>query len=144
MSPIIKIKKLRPSAQIPKQQTAQAAGYDLCVSTHNNTGYFLLPQSVNVIDTGIAIAIPPGYTAEIRGRSGLAKAGIWCHNGTIDSDYRGEIGVILVNLNSEPFLIDEGDRVGQLVFSRVVEVDFEVGELEDSERGDGGFGSTGK
>lgn len=138
------IKKLRPSAQIPKRQTPQATGYDLHVSTHSNTSYFLPPNSVNAISTGIAIEIPPSYTAEIRGRSGLAIAGIWCHNGTIDSDYRGEIKVILANLNNEPFLLDDGDRVAQLVFSQVVEVDFTIGDLENSERGEGGFGSTGQ
>lgn len=108
----------------------------------------ILPGEYELIPTGIAISMPRGLEAQVRPRSGLAfRHGIGLLNspGTIDSDYRGEIGVILINFGKEPFVVKNGDRVAQLVFSKVVEVRVqEVQELDETIRGEGGFGHTGK
>lgn len=108
----------------------------------------LQPHGRAVIPTGIAIALPEGYEAQIRGRSGLAaKFGVMPANGvgTIDADYRGEIGVILLNTSEEPFTVEPGMRVAQLVIARYERVEWiEVDDLDETERGAGGFGSTGK
>ena len=122
-----------------------AAGADLCAAVREDLT--LLPGARALVPTGIAIALPPGYEAQIRPRSGLAlKAGVTCLNtpGTIDADYRGPVGVILANLGSEPFVVRRGDRIAQLVVAPVVQAAFEiVAELPTTVRGEGGFGSTG-
>jgi dUTP pyrophosphatase len=131
---------------LPAGQTPHSAGVDLLAALHEPVT--LAPMARCLVPTGIAIALPPGFEAQVRPRSGLAvKYGITCLNtpGTIDADYRGEIKVILINLGSEFFEIKRGDRIAQLVFSSVFAPQWKlVGELPATERGDGGFGSTGK
>ncbi|MBU7580283.1 MAG: dUTP diphosphatase [Porphyrobacter sp.] len=128
---------------LPAYATAGAAGMDV-VSAEDVT---LAPAARHAVATGLSMAIPEGYEIQVRPRSGLAlKHGITVPNtpGTIDSDYRGELKVILINLGSEPFVIARGDRVAQLVLAPVVQAAWdEVAELDATERGEGGFGSTG-
>lgn len=132
---------------IPEYQTAGAAGMDLYAN--NNEPILIHPGDRKLIPTGIRLQIPEGYEAQIRPRSGLVlKHGITVLNtpGTIDSDYRGTIGVILHNASNERFFINRGDRIAQMVFAKyeranLVEVQAE--QLDDSARGEGGFGSTG-
>ncbi len=126
----------------PAYATAGAAGMDLRASepAHLDPGRFAL------VKTGLRIELPQGYEAQIRSRSGLAlKSGVFVLNapGTIDSDYRGEVGVILANFGSQPFSVEVGDRIAQMVVQKVERVVWEVADLSVSERGDGGFGSTG-
>lgn len=128
---------------LPAYATAGAAGMDV-VSAEAVT---LAPGARHAVATGLAMAIPAGFEIQVRPRSGLAlKHGVTVANapGTIDSDYRGELKVILVNLGSEPFAIARGDRIAQLVLAPVVQASWlEVSELEETARGAGGFGSTG-
>ena len=128
---------------LPAYATEGAAGMDV-VSAEEVT---IAPGARHAVATGIAVAIPPGYEIQVRPRSGLAlKHGITVPNtpGTIDSDYRGELKVILINHGSEPFAIARGDRVAQLVLAAVTRAAWnEVGELDETRRGAGGFGSTG-
>jgi dUTP pyrophosphatase len=128
---------------LPAYASDGAAGMDI-VSAESLT---LRPGSRHAVATGFAIAIPPGFEVQVRPRSGLAlKNGITCLNspGTIDSDYRGEVKVILANLSDEPFVINRGDRIAQLVPAPVQRAAFaEVAVLDDTARGAGGFGSTG-
>jgi dUTP pyrophosphatase len=128
---------------LPAYATTGAAGMDV-VSAED---VVIAPGARHAVATGLAVAIPAGYEIQVRPRSGLAlKHGITVPNtpGTIDSDYRGELKVILINLGSEPFTIARGDRVAQLVLAPVVQAAWsEVAELDATERGDGGFGSTG-
>ncbi len=144
----IPLQHLKPalSQQIPQYMTLGSAGMDLCAAIENPI--VLKPLERKLIPTGMAIALPLGYEAQIRPRSGLAiKKGITCLNtpGTIDSDYRGEIGVILINLGSEDVLIEKGERVAQMIIARYEQIEWEsVTELPSSQRGAGGFGSTGK
>ena len=139
----IKIKKLQQKAIIPSYQSAQAAGFDL----HALKDFVLGARSRALIETGLAFEIESGFEVQVRPRSGLAlKNGISVLNtpGTIDSDYRGEIKVILVNHADEDFHICAGDRIAQAVISEVTQAVFiEVENLEESERGDRGFGSSG-
>ena len=129
---------------LPSYASLGAAGLDI-VAAEDLT---LAPGSRHAVATGFAIAIPDGYEVQVRPRSGLAlKHGITCLNtpGTIDSDYRGEVKVILANLGSEPFEVVRGERIAQLVPAAVLKARFaEVEELGDTERGIGGFGSTGQ
>ncbi|MBQ9564726.1 MAG: dUTP diphosphatase [Synergistaceae bacterium] len=129
---------------LPAYATAGAAGVDLRASEPR----VIQPGELALVPTGIRIALPDGYEAQIRPRSGLAlKHGITLPNspGTIDSDYRGEVGVILMNLGSEPFAIQPGDRIAQMVFAPVTRAVWEEAEsLDTTERGAGGFGSTGQ
>ena len=129
---------------LPAYATSGAAGMDV-VSAEDVT---LAPGARHAVATGLAMAIPQGYEVQVRPRSGLAlKHGITVPNtpGTIDSDYRGELKVILINLGTEPFVIARGDRVAQLVLAPVVQAAWdEVAELDATERGEGGFGSTGR
>lgn len=140
----IQIKKLKPNATLPEYQTAQAAGMDLHACLDEPVT--LAPMERRMIPTGLAIALPDGYEAQIRARSGLSiKHGITMVNGigTIDADYRGEIGVLVINLGQEPFEITPDMRIAQLVFARYETATWqEVDELEDTARGTGGFGST--
>jgi dUTP pyrophosphatase len=128
---------------LPAYATSGAAGMDV-VSAESVT---IAPGARHAVATGLAMAIPAGYEIQVRPRSGLAlKHGITVPNtpGTIDSDYRGELKVILINLGLEPFVIVRGDRVAQLVLAPVVQAAWsEVAELDATERGEGGFGSTG-
>lgn len=130
---------------LPRYQTEGAAGVDLYAAVREPLT--LPPGARACVPTGIRIALPPGYEAQVRPRSGLAlRHGIGIVNapGTIDSDYRGEVQVILINWGHEPFIIQRGDRIAQLVVAPVVRVVWEpVTELPPSERGEGGFGHTG-
>ncbi len=130
---------------LPAYATAQSAGLDLVAAV--DTDITLAPGERSLVPTGLAIALPPGYEAQVRPRSGLAlKNGVTVLNspGTVDADYRGEVGVILANLGTEPFTVSRGMRVAQMVVAPVTQLAWnEVEDLSDSERGDGGFGSTG-
>jgi len=132
----------------PTYETRGAAGLDLQAAIAAGEKVVLEPLARALIPTGLAIALPNGYEAQVRPRSGLAlKFGVTCLNspGTIDSDYRGEIGVILINLGQEGFIIRRGDRIAQLVAARYAEIAWEIVEvLPETPRGDGGFGSTGR
>lgn len=129
----------------PTYQTAGSAGMDLRADIDGPI--VLLPLERSVVKTGLFIALPVGFEAQVRPRSGLAaKFGVTVLNtpGTIDADYRGEIGVILVNLSNQPFTVQDGDRIAQLVIAEHAVVEWnEVTVLEDTSRGAGGFGSTG-
>lgn len=130
---------------LPEYGTAHAAGMDLHAAI--NDPITLQPLQRELIPVGLAMEIPEGYELQIRGRSGLArKNGIGLVNGigTIDADYRGEIGVILINLSNEPFTIERGTRIAQGVFNKFEQIQWEpVAELSETARGAGGFGSTG-
>lgn len=135
----------RSKHDLPKYETEASAGLDLRANIPKP--YSLQPLERTLVQTGIFLEISVGYEAQVRPRSGLAlKKGITVLNtpGTIDADYRGEVGVILVNLSNQPFVINDGERIAQLVFSKVEQAEFlEVKELSSTERGDGAFGSTG-
>ena len=141
----ILIKKLSKTAIIPKYETQGASGVD--ISANINEDLTLATNESILVPTGIAVSIPQGFEIQIRPRSGLAaKKGISVLNtpGTIDADYRGEIKVILINHGNESFIIRNGDRIAQMVVCPIVQAKFEqVDELSDTERGSGGFGSTG-
>ena len=129
---------------LPEYATPQSAGMDLHA---NINGAFVIHSMERVlIPTGIFMQLPVGYEAQIRPRSGLSyKKGIVAIAGTIDADYRGEVGVVLINLSREPFTINPGDRIAQMVIAKhETAVWLEVESLDESERGTGGFGSTGK
>jgi dUTP pyrophosphatase len=130
---------------LPEYQTAGSAGMDLCAALR--APVVIEPGSRAFIKTGIAIALPPGHEGQVRPRSGLAlRHGIGIVNapGTIDEDYRGEIGVVLVNHGNEPFVVEPLARIAQLVVARYTRVEVvAVEELDDTDRGAGGYGSTG-
>lgn len=131
---------------LPQYATALSAGLDLRANLEEDIT--LQPMERRLVPTGLSIALPEGYEAQVRPRSGLAlKHGITLLNtpGTIDADYRGEIGVIMVNLSDTPFNIADGDRIAQLVIARYEQAEWEAVEaLDSTKRGDGGFGHTGK
>ena len=140
------IKIINKSAHaLPSYETIAAAGMDL--RAHLNAPVTLAPMERKVIPTGLHMALPPGTEAQVRPRSGLAaKHGITVLNapGTIDADYRGDVGVILVNLSTDPFTIEDGDRIAQMVLAKYERAQWELTDtLEESKRGSGGFGSTG-
>ena len=139
--------QLNEGARIPVYGSAQAAGADLCACLGNGGSLVLEPHKRAMVPTGVRIALPEGFEAQVRPRSGLAaKAGITVLNspGTVDSDYRGEVKVILINHSDEPFVIHDGDRIAQMVIARHESASFEVvASLDDTQRGEGGFGSTG-
>ena len=143
---IVQIRRLphHDGLPLPTRQTAGAAGYDVCSAEPEFT---IGPRERRLVRTGLALAIPPGYEAQVRPRSGLAvKHGLTLPNSpaTIDSDYRGELMIPMINLGAEPVVVTRGMRIAQLVFQRVEAVELqEVAELPPSERGEGGFGSTG-
>jgi len=130
---------------LPQYETIASAGMD--VRANIDQAITLAPLERSLVNTGLFVEIPIGYEIQVRPRSGLAfKKGITVLNspGTIDADYRGEIGVLLVNLSSEPFVIEDGERIAQLVLASHEQASWqEVEILEDSDRGQGGFGSTG-
>ena len=133
---------------LPAYETAGAAGMDLRAAVPEDQPITLQPGGRALVPTGLKIAVPLGFEAQVRARSGLAlKHGIICPNapGTIDSDYRGEVGVIVANLGSEPFVIRRGERIAQMVVAAHAQaVIAEVETLDDTARGAGGFGSTGR
>ena len=142
----MRIKIINKSAHaLPSYETIAAAGMDL--RAHLSAPVTLAPMERKVIPTGLHIALPSGTEAQVRPRSGLAaKHGITVLNapGTIDADYRGDVGVILINLSADPFTIENGDRIAQIVLAKYERAQWELTDtLEDSERGSGGFGSTG-
>jgi len=141
----VQIQKLHPNARLPEYQTDLAAGMDLVFAGDDSVT--VKSGERTLLPTGIAIALPAGYEAQVRPRSGLAiKHGLTMLNtpGTIDADYRGEIKVILINHGQESFGVTPGMRIAQLVVAPVVRAKLvEVDELPDSDRGAGGFGSTG-
>jgi len=138
-------KRLHPRARPPVRATPGAAGFDLTACLDDPLT--LEPGKVALVPTGLALAIPSGLEGQVRARSGLAlRHGIAVLNGpgTIDSDYRGPLGVILANLGSEPFIVRDGDRIAQIVFARVPRVELEERvSLSETPRGEGGFGHTG-
>jgi len=140
-----------PALPLPAYHSAGAAGADLCANfpaALRDAGIILPPLGRALIPTGLALAIPPGWEVQIRPRSGLAlRHGIALPNapGTIDSDYRGPLGVLLVNLGAEPYTIAHGERIAQMIVAPVVQARFDLIEtVEETARGEGGFGSTGR
>lgn len=134
--------------EVPRQQTAGAAGVDLPAALAFGEDVTIAPGGIAMVPTGIAIALPEGYEAQIRPRSGLAaKHGVTVLNspGTVDADYRGEVKVLLINHGREPFTLRRGDRIAQMVVAPVSAVTFvETEMLDETERGEGGHGSTGR
>jgi len=134
--------------ELPAYQTAHAAGLDLLAAVPEETPVTMQPGQRALIPTGLMIAVPPGYEAQVRPRSGLAlKHGITVLNspGTVDADYRGEVSVLLINHGDEPFTIRRGERIAQLVIAAVAQAHLAaVTLLPPTDRGSGGFGSTGR
>jgi dUTP pyrophosphatase len=145
-APKVRFQKLRPGALVPRYLSAGAAGLDLASAA--DQAITVAPGARVAIPTGLAFEIPHGYEGQVRPRSGLArKAGVTVVNapGTIDSDYRGEVQVLLVNLGAAPYVIEPGDRVAQLVIAPVTVAELEETDaLTDTTRGAGGFGHTGQ
>ncbi len=142
--PRLMVKRLRPDAVVPAYMSEGAAGLDLAAAL--DAPVALRPGERAVVPTGLALAIPAGYEGQVRPRSGLAaRHGVTCLNtpGTIDSDYRGEVKVILVNLGQELHTVRSGDRIAQLVIAPTTRVEVVESDLDDTRRGGGGFGSTG-
>src|SRR5450755_1677641 len=131
---------------LPTYATQHAAGMDLCAAVHNDV--LVEPGKRVLVPTGLSIALPEGFEAQVRPRSGLAlKHGVTVLNspGTVDADYRGEVAVLLINHGPEPFTIRRGERIAQMVIAQVARADFvSVTELSSTNRGAGGFGSTGR
>jgi dUTP pyrophosphatase len=148
--PQIAVKRLPHGAglPLPSYESAHAAGMDLRAAVAEDEPVTLHPGDRRALPTGLAIAIPPGFEGQVRPRSGLAlRHGVTCLNapGTVDADYRGEVMVILVNHGPEAFVVRRGERIAQLLISPVVQASWrEVDDLDDTARGAGGFGSTGR
>jgi dUTP pyrophosphatase len=144
-APRVRFQRLRPGALAPQYMSAGAAGLDLASAADEPIA--LAPGGRGAIPTGLAFAIPHGFEGQVRPRSGLArKFGVTVTNapGTIDSDYRGEVQVLLVNLGAEPYTVQPGDRIAQLVIAPVSIAELEeTASLDETVRGDGGFGHTG-
>lgn len=143
---MVQIKVVNKGNQpLPKYQTSQSAGMDLRANI--DAPVLIKPLDRKLIPTGLHIALPEGYEAQIRPRSGLTiKKGITIINtpGTIDPDYRGDVGVILVNISNEDFVVQPGDRIAQMVINKFEQAEFKVvEELDETERGEGGYGHTG-
>ena len=145
-APRVQIRKLRPDAIVPRYMSERAAGMDMCAAI--DSPITLAPGASTAVGTGLAMTIPDGFEGQVRPRSGLAKnhqVTVVNAPGTIDSDYTGEIAVLLINLGREPFTIEPRARIAQLVIAPVVQAELvEVSELEATARGAGGFGSTGR
>lgn len=143
----VKVVQLAHGADLdlPQYATPQSAGMDLLAAVDG--AITLVPMARAIVPTGLAIALPDGYEAQVRPRSGLAaKHGLTVANapGTIDADYRGEVGVILINLGPDPFVIERGMRIAQMIVAPVVQAQWAVvDDLDETARGQGGFGSTG-
>ena len=142
----MKIKVINKSKHaLPSYETELSAGMD--IRANIDAPIVLAPLQRTLVKTGIFMELPKGYEAQVRPRSGLAlKKGITCLNspGTIDADYRGEVGVILVNLSNEDFIIEDGERIAQIVIAKHERAEWDLAEeLSETERGAGGFGSTG-
>ncbi|MFH1787486.1 MAG: dUTP diphosphatase [archaeon] len=136
----VKVKKLHPDAKVPVLGTEYSAGFDI----HSVEEKTLQPGERHAFGTGISIEVPDGYVTLFWDRSGMGFKGIHRFAGVIDSDYRGELKIILFNSTKEPFTIEKGDRIVQAIIQEYFTPDFELSEdLEDSQRGAGGFGSTG-
>jgi dUTP pyrophosphatase len=133
---------------LPSYQTAHAAGLDLLAAVPDEVPLILAPGRHAMVPTGLTIALPPGYEAQVRPRSGLAaKHGVTVLNapGTVDADYRGEINVLLINHGEAPFTIRRGERIAQMVIAQVARAELIAATaLSDTDRGSGGFGSTGR
>ena len=133
---------------LPAYETSGSAGMDLRAALAEDATVILTPGARALVPTGLKIALEPGFEAQVRPRSGLAlKHGLTCLNspGTVDSDYRGEVGVILINHGQEPFVIRRGERIAQMIIARHEQAEMiEVGSLDETARGAGGFGSTGR
>jgi dUTP pyrophosphatase len=133
---------------LPAYQSAHAAGLDLLAAISENSPLVLLPGQRALVPTALTVALPPGYEAQVRPRSGLAsKHGVTVLNapGTIDADYRGEIGVLLINHGDAPFSIERGERIAQMVIAPVARAELvPAASLAATDRGSGGFGSTGR
>jgi len=136
------------SLPLPAYETAHAAGMDLRAAVPEDEPLTLHPGDRHAVPTGLAMAIPPGYEGQVRPRSGLAlRNGVTCLNspGTVDADYRGEVKVILINLGPEAFIVRRGDRIAQLLIAPVSQAVWrETVALDETARGEGGFGSTGR
>jgi dUTP pyrophosphatase len=149
LTPTIPIIRLEHNADLPlpAYETPGSAGMDLRAAISEGEPLTLRPGARIAVPTGLAFALPDGFEGQVRPRSGLAaKAGVTCLNtpGTVDSDYRGEVKVILINLGAEDFIIRRGDRIAQLVIAPVVQAQWvEAETLDETRRGKGGFGSTG-
>ena len=148
--PVVAVKRL-PHAEglpLPAYETAHAAGMDLRAAVPEDAPVTLHPGDRHAVPTGLAMAIPPGFEGQVRPRSGLAlRHGVTCLNspGTVDADYRGEVQVILINHGPENFIVRRGERIAQLLISPVSHATWaEAAELDDTARGAGGFGSTGR
>ena len=149
-SPVIKFLRLRPESDsdiaLPRYMTPQSAGMDICVAVTEDV--LLEKGEIAMLPTGFAMALPVGYEAQIRPRSGLAvKHGIGLINspGTIDADYRGEVMIAVINLGPRPYTFHRGDRVAQMIINRVHQAEsLEVEHLDETRRNTGGFGHTGK
>jgi dUTP pyrophosphatase len=132
---------------LPAYETEHAAGMDLRAAVPEDEPFTLRPGDRHAVPTGLAMAIPPGFEGQVRPRSGLAlRSGVTCLNspGTVDADYRGEVKVMLINLGPEDFIVRRGDRVAQLLIAPVSQATWrEVEKLDATDRGEGGFGSTG-
>lgn len=146
----VRVERLPHAADLalPAYETAGSAGMDLRAAVAEDAPLTLAPGARALVPTGLKIALEPGFEAQVRPRSGLAlKHGITCLNtpGTVDSDYRGEVGVILANLGQEPFVIRRGERIAQMVVAAHARAELvEVEALDETARGAGGFGSTGR
>ncbi|WP_136637014.1 dUTP diphosphatase [Pseudooceanicola onchidii] len=145
---IVRVEGADADVALPSYETAGSAGADIRANFADRAAVVLEPGARALIPTGLRMAIPQGYEVQVRPRSGLAlKHGVTLVNtpGTIDSDYRGEVGVILINLGAEPFTVAHGDRIAQIVVAPVLQAGFSlVDQLDDTARGAGGFGSTGR
>lgn len=148
-APTIRFCRLRPAEDadipLPRYMTPQAAGMDVCAGVHQSVT--ISPGAILLVPTGFAMALPAGYEAQIRPRSGLAaNHGIGLINspGTIDADYRGEVKIPLINLGQTPFTVHRGDRIAQMVINKVCQVRVQLASrLDDTSRSSGGFGHTG-
>jgi len=143
--PVLRVRKKDPLVRLPQYETSGAAGMD--IRAFIDRDITIAPMGRVKIPTGLFMAIPSGYEAQVRPRSGLAaRSGVTIVNapGTIDSDYRGEVEVLIINFGNEPFTVKNGDRIAQMVISPVIQLRvFETETLSETERGTGGFGSTG-
>jgi dUTP pyrophosphatase len=146
MGPVVRVKKLRPDAIVPAYMTDHAAGLDVCAAM--DAAIELVPRARTSVPTGLAIEIPPGFEAQVRPRSGLAREhGVTLTNspGTIDADFRGELCVLVINHGERTVRIEPGQRIAQLVIAPVARAELVVvDELTETKRGTGGFGSTGR